>query len=285
MADFDLMSLLAAGSDPRMRFQQMLLEPEPDTPTASPEPISRGQSLLLALSDAAQTYGRGLNRNVPPGTAQMRLLQRREQQAQRDATSQRQKQRRDFLGKQSAARAGLDTLDRREGMAQQQQQFEAGQIAADERLEKQLTHAETLEDKRNAANIERDKLRMTDPNAAKEVEAARGQAAGLANMFIFGDQQAGMEAMKTRLEGGESAEDILYQFERRLLELPNLTKAEYDYAMADFQKALAKFAPAPVVDPPNLGQSLTPHQAIQPTGDSLWDSLSQALTRPAFFKR
>ncbi len=105
----ELLNLLmsAAGNDPRLKFPQMLLGGEAEEPVASPEPVGSGQSLLLSLADALQTYGRGFNQAIPPGTAQARLLGRRETQAQREATSQRQRQRREFMGRQSQARMGM----------------------------------------------------------------------------------------------------------------------------------------------------------------------------------
>ena len=263
-----------------------LSEPMPEQATAEPRPIGKVQSVLLSLADAAQTYARGLNPNIPPGTAQERLRQRRETQAQREAQAQNQKRRQAWDDRRTGVLAGLTQLQRQESQAQQQEQFDASQAAADERLGKQMGHETSLSEMRIAADKARDELRMSDPGQAKVAEQARGQSAGLVNMYIFGDPQANLGALKERLAGGESPEDILYEFQRRLTELPNLTKAEYDYAVADFKEAMTRFAPppAPPVTPqaiPDLGFNTPAFTPAQGAGGSLFDILA----RPAALKR
>ena len=79
-----------------------------------PKPIGKVQSVLLSLADAAQTYARGLNPNIPPGTSQERLRQRRETQAQREAQAQNQTRRQAWDDRRTGVLAGLTQLQRQE---------------------------------------------------------------------------------------------------------------------------------------------------------------------------
>ena len=290
LATTDLMRLLAGTIDTRPGLLDIIGQSPPEEGVANskvaPTGMNIGTGIGAALGDALQAYAKGLNPSMPVGNSVQQLMRRREVQAERDARAQNQTRRQDFIGKQNKARLALGSLERSEDRAQQKELADAAREQSGEIAREQMTSQERLTKMRIDSDQEITRMRMEDPKGAAALEQNAGLASQLSNAYIFGDAQSGLVPIKERLAAGESADDILYEFERRLLEIRPLSALEKQYIMEDFKQQIQRFTPEPepVVEP--IGAPMTQHQAIPPADSgSLWETLNQAISRPAFFKR
>ena len=213
MANTDLMQLLAGTVSPQSQLLEVMGQAPPEDQVAAPAKIPMAQGILTALADALQTYGRGLNPNIPAGNSLDKLRARRETQAQREATAQNQKRRQEFIAKQNKARMGLEQIDRAEGRAQQADQFEAGQaasLAAEERGSVRSAFQYAGTEGYDLSGVPKDassedywraiQVQSKTRREAAEMEGQKRMTAG--EMSRLDDSEATIYDMLAQMEGG-----------------------------------------------------------------------------------